>query len=62
MNWIEAWLGVSPDGGDGSLELLLVLLAVTSMVAMVLVFRRRAQSLFLRLIAAIAPGVPKVHR
>jgi hypothetical protein len=60
MNWIEGWLGV-PDGGDGS-ELLSVLLAVTSMVTIVLVFSRRAQSLFLRLIVAIAPGVAKVHR
>jgi hypothetical protein len=23
MDWIERWLGLSPDGGDGSLEILL---------------------------------------
>ena len=24
MDWIERWFNVSPDGGDGSLELLIV--------------------------------------
>jgi len=28
MDWIERWFGISPDNGDGSLELLLVLLCV----------------------------------
>jgi len=29
MDWIEQWLGISPDNGDGSLELLLVLVCVS---------------------------------
>jgi len=28
MDWIERWFGLSPDNGDGSLELLLVLICV----------------------------------
>ena len=39
MDFIEAWFGLSPDGGDGSLEVLWVgaiLLAVAAFV-----FRRR---------------------
>jgi len=27
MNWIEAWFDFAPDGGDSSLELLLVMVA-----------------------------------
>ena len=39
MDFIERWFGVSPDGGDGSLEVIF-LLAVVSVVLIVL-FRRR---------------------
>ncbi|MDE2200919.1 MAG: hypothetical protein KGJ41_18060 [Rhodospirillales bacterium] len=39
MDFIEAWLGFSPDGGDGSLE---ALWAVAILVAVgVVVFRHR---------------------
>jgi hypothetical protein len=30
MDWIEQWFGISPDNGDGSLELLLVLVCVSA--------------------------------
>jgi hypothetical protein len=60
MDWIERWLHVSPDGGDGSLELMLILLAVTGLVTVMLVFSRRSRSWFRPLRAAIAPGAPKV--
>lgn len=29
MDWIERWFGVAPDNGDGTLELLLLLVVVT---------------------------------
>lgn len=29
MDWIERWVGISPDNGDGSLEGLLVLVCVS---------------------------------
>jgi hypothetical protein len=36
MDWIEAWFGLNPDAGDGSLErLLLVGLAVVAGTAIV---------------------------
>ena len=28
MDWIEQWLGISPDNGDGSLETLLLIAIV----------------------------------
>lgn len=34
MAWIEGLFGVSPDGGDGTLELTLVALAVCTVVAL----------------------------
>jgi hypothetical protein len=39
MDFIETWFGVSPDGGDGSLEALWVTAAVIAVVA--IVFRRK---------------------
>lgn len=39
MDFIERWLGISPDGGDGSLEAL-YLVAFLAVIA-VIVFRRR---------------------
>jgi hypothetical protein len=42
MDFIERWLGVSPDGGDGSTELLYIFVAAT-VVALVLGRRYLAQ-------------------
>jgi hypothetical protein len=39
MDFIERWFGVSPDGGDGSLEVLWIVGIVVAVGA--LVFRRR---------------------
>jgi hypothetical protein len=46
MDFIERWLGISPDGGDGSLEALylFVLLAIVSAV----MFRKHIIALFRR--------------
>jgi hypothetical protein len=38
MDFIERWFGVSPDGGDGSLELLWIIGVVVVIAA--LIFRR----------------------
>jgi hypothetical protein len=38
MDFIERWFGVSPDGGDGSLELLWIAASVVAAVA--ILFRR----------------------
>ena len=32
MNFIERWLGVSPDGGDGTLEMLYIGVSVLAIV------------------------------
>jgi len=39
MDFIEAWFGISPDGGDGSLEVLWV--GAIALAVAAFVFRRR---------------------
>ncbi len=39
MDFIESWFGVSPDGGDGSLEIMW--LAAIVVVVAAITFRRR---------------------
>lgn len=39
MDFFERWFGVSPDGGDGSLEVLWIVVIVVALAAVV--FRRR---------------------
>jgi hypothetical protein len=51
MDWIEAWFGINPDGGDGSAEWLIVLVGVAVFIAAVPGLRRRATNL-LRLTVA----------
>lgn len=57
MDWIERWFGVDPDGGDGRLELLLMLLAVAVIFAVVLMFNHRARAALQRWVAGIVPVV-----
>lgn len=40
MDWFERWFGISPDGGDGSTELLYVAAAV-AIVGLVILMRWR---------------------
>jgi hypothetical protein len=44
MDFIERWLGVSPDGGSGTFELALLLALVTPVVVAILERRRRRRS------------------
>jgi hypothetical protein len=39
MDFIEQWFGISPDGGDGSLEALWIVAILVAVAAVV--FRRR---------------------
>ena len=41
MDWIEGWFGLNPDGGDGSIEALIVGAAVLVIVALVVVANRK---------------------
>jgi hypothetical protein len=43
MDFIEQWFGISPDGGDGSLELLYI--AVIIVIALAVTFRTRLRKL-----------------
>jgi hypothetical protein len=46
MDFIERWFGISPDGGDGSLEALYLLAIVVVLAAVV--FRVRIRALIRR--------------
>ena len=54
MDFIERWFGLSPDNGDGSYELLLIVAAVTSLA--VVVFRRRLRALVVRMLSGHRHG------
>jgi hypothetical protein len=58
MDWLEQWFGFTPDNGDGSVELLIMLTAaVAAAVAVVWIvppFRARAVRFFAHLHARIA--------
>ena len=41
MDWIERWLGWSPDGGDGSVEVLVFVAIIAAAVAIVRHVRAR---------------------
>jgi hypothetical protein len=61
MDWIETWFGISPDGGDGSAEWLIVLVGVAVFIAVVPAFRRRVWSLRRSAVATPA-AAPKANR
>ncbi len=46
MDFIERWFGISPDGGDGSLEILYVVALVVVVAA--ITFRARIRQLIRR--------------
>jgi hypothetical protein len=61
VTWIENWLQVSPDGGDGSLEMLLLLIAMAGATALLLGISRRARMLLQSLIPLRLPKAPTAH-
>jgi hypothetical protein len=55
MNFIETWLGVSPDGGNGSVEhlvLIILLLAISALASRRLLFNRWRQPKLHRILGA----------
>ena len=46
MDFVEQWLGISPDGGNGSFEVSVILAAVIVIGALVL--RRRFQGAWIK--------------
>jgi hypothetical protein len=53
MDFIERWFGISPDGGDGSLEVLYIVAAVAVITAVL--FRTRIRGLVDRMRGATVP-------
>ena len=47
MDFIERWLHISPDGGDGSLEILYIAVLILPVVTLLIKFRRHLVSLVL---------------
>ena len=59
MDWIEQWFGIAPDNGDGTLELLIVLVVAAVIVSAAVWRVPRARAAVLRFFAqlhAIAIG------
>ena len=44
MDWIERWFGVSPDNGDGSLEMLISLCAIVGALIAIAYLHPRARA------------------
>jgi hypothetical protein len=59
MDWIEQWFGIAPDNGDGTLELLIVLV-VAAVIVLAVAWRvpsaRTAVLRFFAQLHAIATG------
>jgi len=49
MTWIEDWLQVSPDGGNGTLELLLILIVAAGVATALVAWSPRARSVLRRM-------------
>ena len=56
MDFIEQWFGISPDGGDGSLETLIVCAALTVVAAVV--FRARILWVLRKMLGGRSVGGP----
>lgn len=58
MDWIEQWFGFAPDNGDGTLELVIMALAI-GIVAVVIVWRvPKLRAAALRFVAQLRHGTP----
>ncbi len=53
MDWIEQWLGFAPDAGDGTLEAMLVVVAVLVLVVVAMSLTRRGRRLLSRVAASV---------
>jgi hypothetical protein len=51
MDWIEQWFGIAPDNGDGTLELLIMLIVAAVIAATVIWRMPRARNAALRFFA-----------
>jgi hypothetical protein len=48
MDWIEQWFGLAPDGGDGTLEAMLVVVVAVVVLAAVTALMRRGRGVVRR--------------
>jgi hypothetical protein len=46
MDWIEQWFGFLPDGGDGSIEALIIGLIVTVLLLVVVLMTEGGRAVF----------------
>ena len=53
MDWIEQWFGIAPDNGDGTLELLIVLVVAAVIVSAAVWRIPRARTTVLRFFARL---------
>ena len=62
MNWIENWLHVSPDHGDGSLEILFILAIVAAAVMVFAAMHHRTRTMVLRWFLRLGDSVALFDR
>jgi hypothetical protein len=62
MDWIERWLGISPDNGDGSLEVLLVLVCPSVLSLVAIGVSPRSRRLVARYLAGVVNGTGTAQR
>ncbi len=61
MDWIEQWFGLAPDGGDGTLELLIIL-SVAAAAGVALLWRiPRVRTTALSFVAVLQRGLIGRH-
>ncbi len=53
MDWIEQWFGLAPDGGDGTLEAMLVVVVAVVVLAAVTVLTRRGRGVIRTVLQAL---------
>lgn len=59
MDWIEQWFGFEPDGGDGSVELLIMVAAAVIVVAAIAWYRPRSRAAILRFFTRLGVTRPR---
>ena len=59
MDWIEQWFDFDPDGGDGSVELLIMVAAAVVVVAAIAWYRPKSRAAIARFLSRLGVTRPR---